>query len=239
MTVTGGYGVLVGHRLEVLVQVVHKRHARGDVQTRDRVLRDVVQVLHQCTEGVAVSSNDDLLALLNRRDDGLLPVGQDTLAGSGKRLSERQELLRDISVLGVVTRVVLASSLKGGGRRSVTTTPDHNLFNTVLVHRLLLVKTSKGTVVTLVKTPRAGHRDPHQVRLLQDVPQRLNSALEHRRVGQVELETGLLEHLTGVVGLVLALLGQRHVMPARELVVHVPLALAVADEHDLVLGSHF
>ena len=42
--------------LEILVEVVYERNASGDVELDDLVLRDVIEVLHQSSESIAVGS---------------------------------------------------------------------------------------------------------------------------------------------------------------------------------------
>ena len=59
-------------RLEVLVQLVHERDARGEVEAHDGLVRHLVQVLHDPAEGVAVRRDQDTLASLHLKHINVL-----------------------------------------------------------------------------------------------------------------------------------------------------------------------
>src|SRR5450756_2189563 len=61
-------------RLEVLVQLVHERDARRDVQVDDVVIADAVEVLHESANRVAMGDDDNLPTGLHRRRDRFFPV---------------------------------------------------------------------------------------------------------------------------------------------------------------------
>ena len=71
----------------------------------------------------------------------------------------------------------------------------------------------------------------------QRVPEGADRSLEHGRVREVEAKALPLQQLSGGSGLLMALLAERAVEPAGELVLAVPGALAVPDEHQRVLAS--
>ena len=52
--------------LEVLIQLIHERNARRKVTAHDLLVTHAVQVLDNATQGVAMSSYQDLLACLGR-----------------------------------------------------------------------------------------------------------------------------------------------------------------------------
>jgi hypothetical protein len=64
--------------------------------------------------------------------------------------------------------------------------------------------------------------------------QRADGALEHRGVGDVEGETGILEQLAGLLRLGAALVGEVDVGPAGEAVFLVPGRLAMAQQYDFL-----
>ena len=68
------------------------------------------------------------------------------------------------------------------------------------------------------------------------MPEGPDGSLQHGRVGQVEVEALLLQELSRGPGLLVSLLAQRAVEPAGELVLPVPGALPVSDEHQRVLA---
>ena len=134
-----------------------------------------------------------------------------------------------------VVRVVLVHGWRWDVERAA---PDLHLLLAVLLGRLGLVETGEASVVTLVQTPGADHRQPHLVCALHDGPQGLDGALQHRRVADVELEPGLLDGQGSALGLLHALLTEVGVEPAAEAVLLVPGALAVAHDHQTMGSSH-
>ena len=160
-------GVLLRDRQELLVELVHQRHRRGDVQLGDHVLGDVVEVLDEGAEGVPVGRDEHVLAGQDLRSDVVLPVRQHALERGLETLrlgALRHEEL--VLVLGVVGGVVLAVDGAGWRRHVVGAAPDVHLLLPVLVHRLLLVEPLERAVVALVQLPGADDRDEHVVRLL-------------------------------------------------------------------------
>lgn len=131
--------------------------------------------------------------------------------------------------------MVLAAPVDGGGRDVVAPPPDQDLVLPVLVDGLLLVEALEGAVVPLVELPRLRLGDPHQVGLLEDVPEGPDGALLERREGYGGDDPGLLDELPGLDDLLVSLGGEGHVDPPRELVLEVPGRLAVADEDEGVL----
>ena len=57
----GGVGTLDADGLEVLVELVNEGNSGGDVEAADVRIRDVIKVLDEGTERVAVGSNQNLL----------------------------------------------------------------------------------------------------------------------------------------------------------------------------------
>ena len=56
----GGVGTLDADGLEVLVELVNEGNSGGDVEAADVRIRDVIKVLDEGTERVAVGSNQNL-----------------------------------------------------------------------------------------------------------------------------------------------------------------------------------
>jgi hypothetical protein len=56
------FEVIVFDGLEVFIELVHQRHAVGDVELNDVGIRDVVQVLDEGSDGVAMGHNEGLFA---------------------------------------------------------------------------------------------------------------------------------------------------------------------------------
>mmetsp|Transcript_17479 Transcript_17479/g.25515 ORF Transcript_17479/g.25515 Transcript_17479/m.25515 type:complete len:364 (-) Transcript_17479:959-2050(-) len=227
-------GVRVLDGVEAGIQVINQGHAGRDVQTSDLLLRDVVQLLDQSPQRVAVSGDDHPLATPDGRCNGLVPVHPEPSLGELEGLGHGDLCVGQPLVPPVMTWPVLARF--GEGRRGdvVASAPDVHLVDSMLVHGLLLVEALQGPVVALVQAPVLGDGDPHQVQPPQHRHAGFDGSLQDRGVGEVELEPALLEQSPGLLGLLHALLGQGHVVPPREAVLLVPLALPVPDQHQLV-----
>ena len=87
--------------------------------------------------------------------------------------------------------------------------------------------------MTLVEAPGATHRDPVTITAVQGQVGGVDGATQQRGVDDVGKEVLLLEQVSGVTGLALALLVEIDVHPAGEEVLGVPLALAVAEQDEL------
>ena len=217
--------------VQVIIELVDERSSCGDVELGDLILGDVVQMLNESTKGVAVGGNDDVLAGLEVRGNLVLPVGEDTVEGGGEGLGE--VLVEGVAgVPGVVGRVVLRGGVDGGRGDVVRTTPDEDLVLAVLVDGLLLVEALEGTVVTLVELPGLVGGDPHEVGLLEDVPQSADGTLQEGGVGNGGLEALGLDELTSLDDLLVALGAERDIDPSGELVLKIPSGLAVTDKDE-------
>ena len=111
-------------------------------------------------------------------------------------------------------------------------TPDLHLLFAVLGGGLALVQTLQCAIVTLVQTPALHHRQPGAVHVVEHDLQRVDCALQVARVAQVEIESGLGQGTSTFGGFRAARFGKVHVFPAGEQVLLVPLAFAVADDHE-------
>mmetsp|Transcript_14999 Transcript_14999/g.31406 ORF Transcript_14999/g.31406 Transcript_14999/m.31406 type:complete len:318 (+) Transcript_14999:48-1001(+) len=223
---------VTGDRLQVSRQAVDKRRARGDLQARDRVVRDVLDELEDRADGVPVRGDKDSLAGLERGSDLGLPEGHHARDRVLQALGRRDLLLLEVRVLGVLAGVELAVLLDRRRRHVEAAAPDLHLVGAVLLHCLLLVEAGQAPVHPLVQAPGLGDGHVELVRLLQRVVEGLDGALEDRGVADVELEALLLDERSCALRLPDALLGEVDVDPAGEAVVHVPLRLAVAREDE-------
>jgi hypothetical protein len=110
--------------------------------------------------------------------------------------------------------------------------PEHELLLAVRVQGLLLVLGLERAVVPLVEPPAAPHRDPQPVGGAERQLGGADRAPQHRRVYHVRQQVLVAQQLAAPAGLVLAPRRQVHVDPAGEQVLRVPLALAVAEQHE-------
>ncbi|OEI67469.1 hypothetical protein Cus16_2904 [Curtobacterium sp. ER1/6] len=234
----GGLGVEVVRglrRAEVVVELVHERDARRDVEARDVVVGDAVEVLHERAERVAVRRDEDGLPLAEVLRDVRLPVRQQAVDHELQRLRAGQL----VAELGVATVPGLRplGVVGDGGRRDVERpTPLHELLLAVLLERLGLVLALQVAVVALVEAPVALHRQPGQVGLEQRDVGGLDRPGQQRRVQDVRDDARPGDELAGALRLLLAQLAESDVDPAGEQVLLVPVTVAVTQQDER--GGH-
>ena len=145
--------VAVGNWAEVLIEFVNKWNSCWDVESNDLILRHVVKILDEGTEGVAVSSDDDLLARLDGWDDLVEPEWKNTLDCCLEGLMKWKASWVEILVAWIVAWVVWRILLKWWWWDSESTAPFCDFLDTVLLSCISLVEALESTVVALVKTP--------------------------------------------------------------------------------------
>ena len=204
----------------------------GHVEPDDGVLGHPVEVLDQRPQAVAVGGDEHGAAGLEVGDDGVVPVRQHAHDDVGQALGAGTDLRRQRGVARVV--VLRPRVVVGQGRRRgvVGAAPAHELLLAVLGQRLGLVLALQRAVVALVQPPRPAHRDPQPVGRLQRQLGRADGPLLQRRVHDVGQQVVLDEQRAAAHGLGHALLGEVDVDPAGEQVLLVPVALAVAEQHE-------
>ena len=220
--------------LEVLVQFVDERGAGGDVELGDLRLVDPVQMLHEGPQGVSVGGDQNGLAGFELRGDVGVPEGNDAVEGGREGLGEILGPFRVLVPL-VVGGVVLVRGVDGRRGDVVAAAPHQDLVLPVLVDGLLLVESLESSVVALVDLPRLDGGDPHAVRLFQDVPQGSDGPLLQGGEGDIGLDVRLLDELSALLGLDVAGLAQRAIVPAGELIREIPRRFSVSDQDQRVL----
>mmetsp|Transcript_66953 Transcript_66953/g.178311 ORF Transcript_66953/g.178311 Transcript_66953/m.178311 type:complete len:278 (-) Transcript_66953:158-991(-) len=196
-----------GDGLQVCGKAVHEGRPRGDLQPGDCVVRDVLDVLQDGTDGVPVRGNEDSLPRLQSGSDLCLPEGHHARDGVLEALRHGDVLVLEVRVLCLLARVVLAVLLDGRGRDVEAPAPDLHLLGAVLLHRLLLVEACEAAVHALVQTPTLDHGRMELVALFQGVVERLDRALEDRGVADIKPEALLLDERPCTLRLPDALLG--------------------------------
>mmetsp|Transcript_85749 Transcript_85749/g.142759 ORF Transcript_85749/g.142759 Transcript_85749/m.142759 type:complete len:234 (-) Transcript_85749:203-904(-) len=161
-----------------LVQLVVQRNGSWNFQGRDDVLRDVVQVLADCTNTVSVRADDNPLPSFQSRSDFALPKGKNTGNSVLQGLSIRNILGVQILVLCLVDRVVLARLVQNRRRNVEAASPNQHLLGAVLRDGLLLVQPCQTSVHTLVQSPAGDVGNPGLVDALQASPKRMDRTLQ-------------------------------------------------------------
>src|SRR5215471_6357850 len=93
--------VIMLQRLQLAVELVDERLAGRDVETNDLLVGDVVEILDQRPQAVAVRSDDHALPRAHGRRDHAVPVRQKAGDGVLEALGARELIARDLGVPGV------------------------------------------------------------------------------------------------------------------------------------------
>ena len=160
-----GFGVEVGAaRVEDFafgVEFVYQGDAGGDVEFGDVGVGDIVQVLHEGTEGVTVCCHENGFAGQDSGEDFFFKVGDEADDYVFQAFGCRY--FAEVSVAGVVCLGVGAVFFDGWRRGVVGAAPCHELVIAVFFFGFCLVKSLQCTVVAFVETPIADDGDPEEV----------------------------------------------------------------------------
>ena len=164
--------------------------------------------------------------------DVALEVGPGARDGVVEALGVGEDVCGHVAELLLHVRVAGVAGLERGRAHVEAAAPDEDLVLAVLAGGVGLVEALERAVVALVELPGLVDGQPAAVHLVEDDVEGVDGALEHRGVAHVEVEALLGEGAPAVCGLAAAGVGEVDVGPAGEEVELVPLALAVADEHE-------
>ena len=217
----------------ILVEFIEQGDPGGDVQARDVLVGDVVQVLDQRAQRVAVCGDQDGVTGGQVRDDGFLPVRQHACHDVLEALGAGTLVCGNVGVARIVELRVLRVGVLHRRRGVVAATPQHELFVTVLVAGGGLVQSLQRTVVALVQTPAAAHRNPVAIATVEGKIGGVDGAAQQRGVEHRRQQPLRGQQLCCFPGLGLALLVDVDVHPPGEQILRVPFALAVAEQDQL------
>jgi len=148
------------HRHHVWAQLVHHGNPRGDVELSDLVVGDLVQVLDEGSERVAVSCDKEAFACFDLRLDEGLPPRYDTIHRVLKTLGQRHHFAVESRIDDTIPGVVLVGLVLSRGRDIVRTAPNHDLLCTMFSRSFGLVQSSEGAIMSLVQMPVFVNWDP-------------------------------------------------------------------------------
>lgn len=170
----------LGDRLEILIEFVHEWHSSRDVVSEDLHVAHTRKVLHNSSEGVSMSHNDELLSVLDLGAERVVPVGEHTIKSSLQRLCSREAVSRELLVASVVHGMALNIIQVDVRRRHiVTSSPESHLLNSVLLSGLSLVESLELAVMSLVEAPGLDVGDPELVHFLGDCVESHDCTCEH------------------------------------------------------------
>ena len=130
----------------------------------------------------------------------------------------------------------VAQALAAGRRDVVGAPPDVHLLFAPALARVVLVEADEVAIVALVERLVGQHRNVALAHLFHNEIERARRPLERRRERNVERDAQRLELAAGGARFGNALRRKVDVAPAGEQVLEVPLALAVAHEHEKAVG---
>src|SRR5579863_3122786 len=197
-------------------------------------------MLDQRPQAVAVGRDQDPLTPLNRGSDRLIPVRKKSCDRVFQTFSQRQFIWPKIGVAGIAAREALIIMGNRGRPDIIAATPCHNLLLAVAPGRFRLIEALQCPVMAFVEPPAGMDRNPHEVYLLQNDPERLDRALEQGRKCHIKDISFLLQRPSGLDRLPNSFLADADVDAPGEAILFVPFALAMADQHQslhLDLGS--
>src|SRR5258708_2209186 len=218
----------------LVVELVDERDPGRHVFAHDGLVRHGVEILDQCAQAVAVRRDEDAIAGGHPWSNALLPAGDDPRHRVLQAFGERQLLGTQRRVTPVARGIAFVGRVQRGRPHVVAASPDEHLLLAVAGRRFGLVESGEGAVMAFIEMPVLVDREPQPIHLLEREMQRADGALEHRGEGDVEVVARRGEHPPRGAGLFDAARRQVHVLPAGEAVLLVPLALAVAKQHDLL-----
>mmetsp|Transcript_15070 Transcript_15070/g.23750 ORF Transcript_15070/g.23750 Transcript_15070/m.23750 type:complete len:234 (+) Transcript_15070:558-1259(+) len=188
-------------------------------------------MLDKRTEGIAVGGDDDVLAGLEFGNDVVFVVGGDAFEGGFEGF---RPFVGEVEsgIPRIIPRMMLTRSIHRRGRDIVTPPPNQHLILSMLIHRLLLIQPLQRPVMTFVQLPRLGHGDPHEVRLLEDVPESPDGAFLERGEGNVGDDAGILDEFARLDDFLVSLGREGDVDPSGEFVFEIPGGFSVTDEDE-------
>lgn len=142
-------GILVRNWLQVLIQLIDQGYSSGDVQGRNLLVGDVVQVLDERTKGITMSGDDDSLARLDARSNVAVPEGQHAIQSGLQALCDDGMGLRVVLILGVVLRQHGGCRIARRRRNVIGASPNGHLLLAILGYSLLLVHALESAVVSI------------------------------------------------------------------------------------------
>src|SRR5262245_61713019 len=132
--------VVMPQRLQVAVELVDERLAGWDVETYDLLIGDVVEILDQRPQAVAVRGDDHALPGAHGRRDHAVPVRQKAGDGVLEAFGARELIARDVGIPGVVHLEPRIVGIERRRRRVVRAAPDEHLLLAELLGHLRLVE---------------------------------------------------------------------------------------------------
>ncbi|MNI70711.1 hypothetical protein D3C73_1265390 [compost metagenome] len=180
-----------------------------------------------------MSGDNHALTAFHARQNGFVPVRDNTLDGQRQAFGNRQLFVSELSITRIVPRIALV--IFGQLRRCYreATTPLFNLLVTVFFSGFGFVQTLQSAVMTFVQLPGFFNRKPRLIQFIQYVPQGVDGTFEHRSVSKIEAVAFLSQQFARRFCFAYAFLGQINIVPTGKAVFVVPLTFTVTYQNQL------
>ena len=155
-----GFEVMVSDRLEIGIELVHQRHAVGDVELNDVAVRHAVQVFDQCANGVAVGHDQGLFARFQGWRNGVVPKGQHARDGVFQAFRQGDQGWVNFCIALLVFFRPFIVMRQCRGRHVIAASPGQNLRVAIFFGCFGLVQALECAVMAFIQTPAVHHRQP-------------------------------------------------------------------------------
>lgn len=131
--------IVAADRTHIFIKLIDQGHCGRNIHAHNVLVGNIVQMLNQRTQRVAVSSDQNLAARFNVRDDFVFPVRNDARDGIRQALGQGKFLSRDMFVARVKSRPHRIVFFQGRRRNVVGASPNQHLFVAEVGSRFFLI----------------------------------------------------------------------------------------------------
>src|SRR5208283_4430381 len=96
--------ITMANRLEVVIKFLDERYTSGNVQINNLPVGDILQILHEGAQAVAMGRNEYLLPGPDSRDDHFLPAGHKARHGVLQTFRQRKLFFCEVLVAWILPR---------------------------------------------------------------------------------------------------------------------------------------
>src|SRR5471032_489655 len=225
--------IVMFDRFEVFVEFVNQWHTGRDVEFKNFVFAQIIQVFNQRTQGVTVCSDDHALAAFDTWFDNVSPVRDHAIDGQCQAFRRWQLFRAQFRITRIMAWEALIAFFQFWWCHGKATTPLFNLLVTVFFRGFSFIQTLQRAVMTSVQFPGFFNWQPWLIQFVQNAPQGMDGTFQHGGVSEVEMEAFVFQQLTGSFCFGTALVRQFNIMPTGKTVLFVPLTLAVSYQNQL------
>merc|ERR1719512_48731 len=143
----------IWNRLQVCIELVDEWRSGGNLETRDDLVGNVLQILHDGTDGIAVSSDKHCLPCLQLWNNYTFPERHYPVDDGRQTLRCGNLCITKSLVLGLLPRMVLTVRLNLGWRKIEAAAPDLDLLSTMFHDCLFLVQACEPSIHAFIQSP--------------------------------------------------------------------------------------